>query len=195
VNVAIPGKHELAMPAQGGNGRFSASSYRELAPLSPRWLEPAARAGTQAAELDMADGTLRLSRRFRAVADRVFAAWLRPDVVRRWLLTTASRPLTTVAIDARAHGHFRGADGALTLPAYAGQFVEIAPPSRLVFRLATRDCPDVTTLVRVDIAACTIGCRLTLTHTGVPLPAVPAHRARWQGALYGLNELLEIDAD
>ncbi len=183
------------MPAQGGNGRFAASSYPELAPFSPRGLGPAASAGAKAAELGMVDGALRLSRRFRAGADRVFAAWLRPDVARRWLLTTASRPLTTVAIDARARGHFRGAHGALTLPAYAGQFVEIAAPSRLVFRLSTRDHPDVTTLVRVDIAARTSGCRLTLTHTGVPRPAVPAQRARWQGALYGLNELLEMDAD
>ena len=193
--MTIPGKHEQAMPAQGGNGRFSASSYPELAPCSPRWLGRATGAGTQAADFGMADGTLRLSRRFRAGADRVFGAWLRPDVARRWLLTTASRPLTTVVIDPRAHGHFRGGDGALTVPVYAGQFIEIIAPTRLVFDLTTRDHPGVRSLVRVDIAACTIGCRLTLTHEGLPLLAVPTNRARWQGALYGLNELLETEAD
>ena len=50
---------------------------------------------------------VRVDARYGALPERVFNAWLDPDVARQWLFATATRPLAHVAIDARAGGSFR----------------------------------------------------------------------------------------
>lgn len=139
---------------------------------------------------------IRVMKRFPAPAERVFQAWIDPGIAGRWCFATATRPMTEVAIDARAGGRFRFAQrhhGALI--EYSGQYEQIVPPSRLVFRLLDGACPNHTSRVMVDIAPCRSGCELRLRHEHVPPEYAREIEARWIGILYGLEETLACRDD
>lgn len=134
---------------------------------------------------------IRLARRFNAPAERVFHAWLDPDVAGRWLFATALEPVADVDIDPRVGGGFRFAerrDGRRV--AHTGEYVEIVPHRRLVFTLAMADRPRVLTRVTAEISPLRTGCALALTHENVPPERAGETEARWAGVLYGLDETL-----
>lgn len=134
---------------------------------------------------------IRVARRFRAPPERVFHAWLEPEVAGRWLFATATQPAAKVDIDARVGGAFRFAarrDGGRT--EHAGRYLEIVPHRRLVFTLATADRPRVVTRVTAEITPLESGCELALTHENVPPDRAGETEARWTGVLYGLGETL-----
>jgi uncharacterized protein YndB with AHSA1/START domain len=138
---------------------------------------------------------IRISRRFRAPAEDVFDAWLDPRIAGKWLFATASRPMSTVAIDARVAGSFRLVDRADGKPvAYSGEYVEILPPRRLAFTLSADHHPRVVTRVRVEIVPLKTGCDLTVTNENVPPHYASRTEARWTGILYGLGVTLEPSA-
>ena len=86
------------------------------------------------------DREIAMTRTFAAPRERVFAAWTRPEHVRRWYGCGATT-MTVCEIDLRVGGAWRfvlrtqdGADHVLS-----GVYREIAPPERLVYtqRFAT----------------------------------------------------------
>ena len=134
---------------------------------------------------------IRVARRFSAPPERVFHAWLEPELAGRWLFATASQPMTDVDIDPRVGGSFRFAerrDGGRT--EHTGEYVEIVPHRRLVFTLARADRPRVVTRVTAEISPLKTGCELALTHENVPPDRAGETEARWTGVLYGLDETL-----
>jgi uncharacterized protein YndB with AHSA1/START domain len=134
---------------------------------------------------------IRVTRRFNAPAERVFEAWLAPELAGRWLFAKALQPMTDVAIDSRVGGSFRFADPSDgQIVEYTGQYVGIAPHRRLVFTLSAADHPRVVTRVTVEISPLKTGCELALTHEHVPLEYASQTEARWTGILYGLGETL-----
>jgi uncharacterized protein YndB with AHSA1/START domain len=137
---------------------------------------------------------IRVSRRFSAPPDRVFDAWLDPEVAGKWLFATASRPMARVAIDARVKGSFRlverrGCAGKDV--EYSGEYVEIAPPRRLVFTLSAVNPRDITR-VSVELAPVETGCELVLTHENVAADDASRTEGRWTGILYGLGVCLTL---
>jgi uncharacterized protein YndB with AHSA1/START domain len=131
---------------------------------------------------------IRVTRRFSAPAERVFNAWLEPEVAGRWLFATAMRPMTDVEIDARVGGSFRLAeqrDGEIV--EHCGEYIEIVPHRRLVFKLFMADRPRVPTRVTVAITPLKTGCKLALSHEDVPADYANHTEARWTGSLYGLG--------
>jgi uncharacterized protein YndB with AHSA1/START domain len=132
---------------------------------------------------------IRVARRFRAAPERVFRAWLQPDVAGRWLFATASEPMTDVDIDPRVGGTFRLAARRNGVE-HAGRYVEIVPPRRLVFTLASADRPGAVTRGTAEISPLGSGCELALTHEDVPPERAGETEARWTGILYGLGETL-----
>jgi uncharacterized protein YndB with AHSA1/START domain len=135
---------------------------------------------------------IRVTRRFNAPPHRVFGAWLDPEVAGKWLFATASRPMARVAIDARVKGSFRlveRRDGKDV--EYSGEYVEIAPPRRLVFTLSAENPRDITR-VSVELAPVEPGCELVLTHENVPADDASRTEARWTGILYGLGVCLTL---
>jgi len=131
---------------------------------------------------------IHVTRRFRAPPERVFKAWLEPEVAGRWLFATAMRPMAEVEIDARVGGTLRLAerrDGEIV--EHRGEYVEIVPPRRLVFNLVMADRPRVLTRVTVAITPLKTGCKLALSHEDVPLEHADRTEARWTGSLYGLG--------
>jgi uncharacterized protein YndB with AHSA1/START domain len=135
---------------------------------------------------------LRVTRRFRAPAQRVFDAWLDPATAGRWLFATAWRPMTQVEIDARVGGVFLFADRSnARRMEHRGEYIEIVPPRRLAFTLWTTGQPHVVTHVSVEITPRGTGCELALTHANVSPDRARHMQARWIGMLYGLGETLD----
>ncbi len=135
---------------------------------------------------------IRVKRRYAASSARVFDAWLDPEVARKWLFATASRPMAHVEIDARVEGSFcfvDRRDGEST--EYAGEYIEILPHRWLVFTLTMEKYPHVIMRVSVEIAPLTNGCELTLTHENVPQDRASHIEGRWTGVLYGLGVTLD----
>jgi uncharacterized protein YndB with AHSA1/START domain len=146
----------------------------------------------RARPVPIALGTIRVEARYAASQQRVFGAWLDPDVARTWLFATATQPIAHVEIDARVAGSFRFVEprGQGTAE-HTGHYVEIAPHRRLVFSLALADRPRILTRVSVELERREGGCKLALTHENVPRALVNATEARWTGILYGLGVTLE----
>jgi uncharacterized protein YndB with AHSA1/START domain len=134
---------------------------------------------------------IRVARRFRATPQRVFDAWLDPEIAGDWLLATALRPMTRVKIDARVGGSFRFVDrqGSVSIE-HTGEYLEIVPHRRLAFTLSVARHPGTLTRVVAEFAPARNGCALTLTHENVPPDCVQRTEARWIGSLYGLGEML-----
>lgn len=130
---------------------------------------------------------VRISRRFRAPAERVFDAWLDADVARRWLFATALRPIARAEIDARVGRSFHFVDTYRAVE-HTGEYLEIARPRRLAFSLSLEGS---TTRVTVEIVRGRRGCTLALTHDDVPRDRAREIADRWCGMLYGLDETLE----
>lgn len=130
-------------------------------------------------------------RRLGAPVERVFDAWLDPELAGRWLFATASCPIQHVEIEARVAGAFCFAefrDGRMT--EYTGEYLEIVPPRRLAFTLVIENRPRVVTRVTVEITPRRSGCELILTHAHVPPERMERTEARWTGILYGLGVTL-----
>jgi uncharacterized protein YndB with AHSA1/START domain len=112
---------------------------------------------------------VRVSRTFAATRERVFDAWLEPDVVGRWLFVGPDSGAPIVQIDPRPGGHFsilERASGGEDIDHF-GEYEAIERPGHLAFTLEVpRHFPGITR-VAIDIIDVEGGCELTLTQTGV----------------------------
>jgi uncharacterized protein YndB with AHSA1/START domain len=142
-----------------------------------------------AGERSTAERVIHVTQRFDAPPQHVFAAWLEPDLARRWLFAMATRPIDEVAIDARVGGAFRlaRAEG----DEHRGRYLDIVPHRRLAFRLVTSLLPATHTRVHVDIVTLRGRSTVALSHAGVPREFVRTVRERWLGMLYGLAVALD----
>jgi uncharacterized protein YndB with AHSA1/START domain len=135
---------------------------------------------------------VRVTQRLNAPPDRVFAAWLDPKFAGRWLFATASRPMARVSIDARVGGFFRFAeDENGETPEYSGVYIEVTPPSRLVFTLAIDRQLKEASRVTVEIMPRRGGSEVSLMQERVPVDHARGTEGRWTGMLYGLGVTLE----
>lgn len=103
-----------------------------------------------------------VTRTFDLPAERVFDAWIAPEIASRWLFSTPDSEVVRSEFDVREGGTFvivdRRADGDAE---HRGRYLEVRRPERLVFEF---DAGDDYTRVEVDIAATASGCTLTVTH-------------------------------
>src|SRR5687767_6344117 len=120
-------------------------------------------------------GAFRITQRFNESADRVFDAWVDPDIARRWLFATASRPVARARIDARAGRSCSLEDSDAV---WTGRYLEVARPRRLVFAYAARGRASQAR-INVDIVPLAKGCKLTLTHEGAPPEPAAGCDGRW----------------
>jgi len=114
---------------------------------------------------DQAPVNVRVTRRFSASAQRVFEAWLDPEMIGRWMFGAALREekILRLSIDARVGGQFsfvvlrQGKE-----LDHTGKYLELIRPSRLVFTWGVG--PGDSSQVSVDIVSIGLGCELTLQH-------------------------------
>ena len=82
--------------------------------------------------IDRQSHTIRLTRRFDAPRAEIFAAWTKPEHVALWW-DPAGEPLAACEIDLRPGGSFKFVTEDHPDMPFAGAYLEIAPPGRLVF--------------------------------------------------------------
>jgi len=112
---------------------------------------------------------LKVTRAFKASAERVFDAWLDEKTAGRWWFATPTGKMVRCEIDGRVGGKFVIAEQrGETVAEHFGTFVELARPTRIVFDFAT-GAKEAPTRVTVAIAPrARGGCDVTLSHTMSP---------------------------
>jgi uncharacterized protein YndB with AHSA1/START domain len=135
---------------------------------------------------------LSMTERFPAARERVYAAWISAEQIRRWF-APGSMTVPEAEVDLRPGGRYRivmqGKDGGLHVA--LGQYREIVPNERLAFTWQWEG-GEVTTLVELTFRAIDAGTtELTLEHTQFPDEAVrDRHREGWTGCLLNLRTYL-----
>lgn len=140
--------------------------------------------------------SLKVSRLIKAPRERVFAAWITPSDVVRWLGGEKCH-IQTATIDPRVGGeyHFKMKGSDAGKPGMTGVFREIKSPERLVFTWLTGGCtgemPRVETLVTVEFAAQAGGTLVQITHEGFPDAELrDGHNDGWTASLEKLEKLV-----
>ncbi len=135
--------------------------------------------------------TLRVSRRFAASRERVFAAWTDPASMRQWF-APKGMTIPELEMDVRVGGTYRmamqGADGDPSVA--VGTFREINPPERLVFTWDWEgDAEFPETLVTVEFHERSDGTEIVLTHEGLPSEeSRSGHKDGWASILERFDE-------
>ncbi len=133
-----------------------------------------------------------VTRRFRASPERVFDAWLSPELIGRWMFGPALREeeVLRIDVDARVGGRFSFLvrRGEMEID-HVGTYREIARPTRLVFTWGIIGDSEEESVVSIDIVADGGGSLLTLTHEMDPKWAEYASRteAGWTKMLAALE--------
>ena len=137
-------------------------------------------------------GSIQVSRRFTASAERVFDAWLDPERARRFLFATPTGEMVRAEIDPRVGGRYTFVDRREGEDVeHSGEYVEIDRPRRLVFTLCVPKYSSASTVITIEITPLDTGCELTLTDESVPPEWVDSSREGWTSILKGLAEVVE----
>lgn len=134
-------------------------------------------------------------RHFEASAERVFEAWLKPDLIERWMFgpTVRDEEIVHLSVDPRLGGAFSfmvERDGQKI--EHLGKYLEFERPRRLVFTWMVA-AESVGSRVLVEIAPRGEGCELRLVHEVHPSWAAQVAQisASWQRMLEGLAAALQ----
>jgi uncharacterized protein YndB with AHSA1/START domain len=136
-------------------------------------------------------GEALIVRRFIPVPrERVFAAWLDPASLARWMRpkgTTDSR----VEADPRVGGKFRIVmiQGREEFE-HTGEYLSIEPPARLMFTWISDATDHKPTEVTIDFLERSGGTEVVLTHRRLPSDQIDSHRHGWTDILRDLEEAL-----
>ena len=141
------------------------------------------------------DKTLRIERTFEAPADRVFAAWTSPEVMRRWWQVESNWKTAEAAVDLRVGGAVRVV---MHNPdkdedyGGGGLYTEVDPPRRLSFTWRW-DWDTRSSLVEIDFEETDGGgTKVTFTHSGLfNEEIVRDHDDGWSKILDRLGRMLE----
>lgn len=113
---------------------------------------------------------LRIHREFDAAPERVFDAWINPEIARKWLFAMPIDEAYTAQLDARVGGTWSITARRAGLDYTAsGEYLEIDRPRRLVFTFAMPQFSPNTDRLTVEIVPSGSGCLLTLTQEGVDI--------------------------
>lgn len=129
---------------------------------------------------------VRVTRTFKASAERVFDAWIEPDMIQRFIvgMNVREEELVHIKVDARVGGTFsflvRRAGALLD---HAGTYREVDRPHRLVFTWGVNEEQGDLSVVTIEIESKGDGCELRLTHRLDPAWANYAERTQQGWAL------------
>jgi uncharacterized protein YndB with AHSA1/START domain len=145
---------------------------------------------------------VRLQRSIAAPPDRVYRAWLEPDLLARWMAPGAL-DVTRAEVDERVGGHFRiwhaSAEG--DVGGFEAELLELIPGERIVFRWGfvgpdRLAGPTYDSLLTITLREAPDGAtELTLVHErldelAAALPEVADNVGRgWEAALDKLEQL------
>ncbi len=135
--------------------------------------------------------TVTVRYRFQASAERVFDAWLDPQIARQFLFATPTGKMVRAEVDPRVGGKFVFADlrdGEEI--EHVGEYLELDRPRRLVFQFQVPKFWATPTRVEIDIVPLDTGCELTLKHDGVFEEYQSRTTEGWSKILAGLAAAL-----
>jgi uncharacterized protein YndB with AHSA1/START domain len=120
--------------------------------------------------------------------EQVFAAWLDPLGLARWMCP-GDAGTATADVDARVGGTFRivmnhGGGSA----EHTGEYLSIDPPSRLSFTWISDATNGLPTVVTVEFLERGGGTELVLTHRRLPPDRIDDHRDGWTGIVRKLDD-------
>lgn len=108
-----------------------------------------------------------VSRRFTTSAESIFAAWLDPEWIGRWMVGPEVRDerIVRLSVEPRVGGKFSFVVNRKGMEIdQVGEYLEVDRPHLLVFTWGIRDSRPATSRVVVEISPLDNGCELTLTH-------------------------------
>ncbi len=139
----------------------------------------------------MTDLSLKVTQFVKAAPERVFDAWLNPDMIRKFMLTGPGTGVASASTDPRVGGRY---DIVMTnemgeVPHW-GEYREISRPSKLVFTWnSPHAAPD--SLVTLTFDAKDGGTQVTLVHETFPSEGSrDGHEKGWTGILATLADTL-----
>lgn len=147
--------------------------------------------------------SVNVSRLIRAPRERVFDAWVRPELRRKWWRTHRGEGLATCEVDAQVGGRYRmtqiggGCESSGDDPNYewimAGEFLEVDPPRKLVFTWnVNHDPPTVDERVTIEFREVEGGTNVTIRHEGILSSAMrDGTEGGWTTHLNAIAEVLE----
>ncbi len=129
-----------------------------------------------------------VSRRFAAPPERVFDAFLDPDVARHFFFATTTGEMIEAEIDARVGGKYAFTERRPRMGdvRHVGEYLELDRPRRLVFSFSVPQFGASSTIVAIDFALERGGCALALNNEGVSLEFAERVREGWGRILDGL---------
>ena len=134
-------------------------------------------------------------RRLAVPREQVFAAWLDPAGLARWMRPGGVTSVT-VEVDPRVGGKFRivmkhghGSDE------HWGEYLTIERPSLLSFTWISAHTDLRPTVVTVEFLESGAGTELVLTHRRLPTARVDAHRHGWTEILRKLDAALTANQE
>lgn len=133
---------------------------------------------------------VQLSWGFKAPPARVFDAWANPTLMRRWMFVSDRGTIDRVRAGKRPGDRFlvrEMADGEEI--EHFGTYLEINPPTRLVFTLEVPKRFRGTTTVTVELTPDGTGSRMAFTHSGADAEVTePAWRRMFAALEWVLDE-------
>lgn len=139
------------------------------------------------------DRELIVRRTFDSPARTVFDAWTRPELFRLWWAPKSmGAVLSACEIDARTGGGYRitFGDGGSDSATFFGSYLEVTPPSRLVWTNEESDDAPVTTVTFEDQGERTLLVLSELYRSEPPPDAVAGMQAMMSEQFVQLDELL-----
>lgn len=138
--------------------------------------------------------TVTVRRRFAAPAERVFDAWLDPEMIGQWMFGPNLREeeIVSLTVDPQVGGRFsflvRRQGKELD---HVGKYLEIDRPRRLVFTWGIAGFSVDETDVTIEIVPLDAGCELKLTHRKVWTDYAQRTEAGWTTMVGVLAKLLD----
>jgi uncharacterized protein YndB with AHSA1/START domain len=136
--------------------------------------------------------TLELRRTYPVSRERLYSAWTDPEEAKHWFGSEGAR-VREIRMDVRPGGqyHISASCSGAEICSAVGEYLEVTPPSRLVYTWRWLDDPDwegVDSIVTVEFNEQPGGAEVHLTHRRFPSPE---HRARheqgWSDSLEKLG--------
>ena len=136
---------------------------------------------------------LAVTHRYASSPERVFDAFLDPQVARLFLFATAGGEMIQAELDPRVGGRFAFVDRRPDMGdvRHVGEYLEIDRPRRLVFSFGVPQFDPGMTTLTLDFRPDGEGCELTLTHAGVSPAWAEDSKDGWKRILAGLEPALE----
>ena len=127
-------------------------------------------------------------RTIAAPRDKVFAAWLDPALLVRFM-RPSEKTMVSAEVEARVGGHYRIVmNHGLAPVEHRGEYLEITRPSRLSFTWQSVNTEGRATLVVLEFNERPDGTEVVLTHTRLPLAMRDAHFRGWTAILGELSK-------